>query len=108
MDRYYVTAEKICRREYEKRFGFDLSFPIGHPKNAIKGTSADVNIQLYDICKFWDELGRKYAPENKVVEMLVKKSHPLQIAVYMMCENHKLCCLKLLYDTSCPSCVKNS
>ena len=100
MDKYYVTAEKICRREYEKRFGFDLSLPIGHPKNAIKGTSDAVKNQLRDICVFWNELGRKYAPENKVVEMLVKNSHPLQTAVYMMCENHKLCCLKLLYDNS--------
>lgn len=52
----YFTAERICRREYEKEFHVDLSLPIGHPKNLMMVSHEN----LSELMNFWETLKEKY------------------------------------------------
>jgi len=66
--KYYLMAEAICRREYEKAFDFDLNLPIGHPKNRM------CRDELPAAIKFWVALGDKYNGTN-----------PLHEAIFFLC-----------------------
>ena len=59
---YFSIADKICKREYEKKFGFDLTLSIGHPQNRIEPS------KLMDIIGFWIELKEKnFNAKNKTI-----------------------------------------
>ena len=87
----YIRAEKLTRRLYEKRFNLDLSLPIGHSKNRKKYPDGVV-----DMYNFWDELGKKYVPDDNLFMEMLQKPQSLKLCVYFLCQNHKHACLKLL------------
>ena len=52
--RLYTLAEKICRKEYEKVFNYNLDLPIGHPQNRIYfSSSEELKKSLLDDITFW-------------------------------------------------------
>ena len=87
----YIRAEKLTRRLYEKRFNLDLSLPIGHSKNRMKYPD-----DVEDMYKFWDELGKKYVPDDKLFMEMLQNPQSIKLCVYSLCQNHKQACLKLL------------
>ena len=56
---YFSVADKICKHEFEKAFNFDLSLPVGHPKNRI-----NVN-NLQNILFFWVQFKEKIIKSKK-------------------------------------------
>ena len=87
-EEHYILAEKICRREYEKRFNFDFSLPKGHIQNIIFGkTQEEMKNKIIDIIKFWDELSNKYIPLVSIDNVI--KTHPVKQAIYFICQAHK-------------------
>lgn len=72
---YFSIADNICKREYEKKFGFDLNLPIGHPQNRI------ASIELTNILEFWTELKEKnLAVKHKtILHKMITRICDLQI-----------------------------
>lgn len=74
----YMIAEKICRREYEKKFNFDLNKQFGHPQNLVRfSTDDERKQQLIKIMQFWEDTKEKY---------LIKCSDPLASVIAYLCE----------------------
>ena len=99
-EQHYITAERICRREFEKRFDLDLTLPIGHPKNILFGTNEQLIEALTEQMKFWKELSSRYvkSSSNNLEELLNTKTHPLKEAVFFICEVQIGGCLKRIIE----------
>ena len=57
-EKWFVIAESICRREYEKRFNCDIDKGIG-PVIMFDNMNDHIN-HMKEIINFWNELGCKY------------------------------------------------
>ncbi len=88
--RLYIVAEKICRKEYERAFQYDLDLPIGHRQNRIYFSSSEErNKHLLDFISFWENLKEKY---------FEKCNDPLASAVAYFCDVHATGMWTLLED----------
>ena len=70
----YFLAEKICRREYEKKFSLNLNLPVGHPKNFMALSLEN----LFELLTFWDGIKDKY---------IASSSEKLALAIANICEH---------------------
>ena len=71
----YFTAERICRREYERKFNVDCNLPIGHPKIFMRASKNNL-IELMD---FWESVKERY---------FEKCNTPLSDIIALFCDVH--------------------
>ena len=81
----YRLAERICRKEYEKKYDLDLNLPLGHPKNKVSIT------QLWDIVSFWVSLNGKYQNRGET---------PLTNAIMYFCDIHASGMMKIMQENN--------
>jgi hypothetical protein len=91
---YYITAEKICRQEYEKQFNLDLSLPYGHPKNIFIYTSHEEHLEkIKEQIVFWRDFGYKYTELDGNTP-----SRELYFAIQWLCQLHMIRWLQRLQE----------
>ena len=104
--KWWIMAEKICRREYEKCFNVDLNIT----GKMIYGPKTDF-IKLYtSALNFWKELGDRYDKQynieskdyiEKILERQIKMT-PLNISVLNICLKAQRDIKRLLFEIENP------
>ena len=90
--KWFVIAEQIVRREYEKCYDTDISKPVGriYTFHSIKDEMEFMN----GVVNFWHELGIKYDRQYNKEDCQIfseewQKLHPLYCALSTLCLNAK-------------------